>query len=52
MIRDLLSRPFVKGLVGAMVGGLMFLAGFHAYFDHRALHDLVNMVNATAAKPK
>lgn len=49
----LLARlgPFAKGFAGAIAGMLLVLLLVHAWFDHIALHDLVNMVNAAKAQP-
>lgn len=51
-MRSLLTRlgPFAKGFAGAVLGILLVLLLVHAWFDHKALHDIVNMVNANAAK--
>ena len=51
-MRSLLTRlgPFAKGFAGAVVGIILVLLLVHAWFDHTALHDLVNMVNANAVK--
>ena len=52
-MRELLRRyPFASGLVGAIAGLAVGLLVIHTYFDHKALHDLVNMVNANAEKAK
>lgn len=45
----LLNRLPVS-VVGGIVGVLIGLGLIHAYYDHKALHDLVNLVNAQAAK--
>lgn len=42
--------PFGKGLLGAVVGGLLFLAGLHLYTDHKALHEVIGFLNANAGK--
>ena len=40
----------VLGACGALGGLLVGLGLIHAYYDHQVLHDLVNLVNANAAK--
>lgn len=42
--------PFGKGLLGAVLGGILFLMGLHAYADHQALHQVIGFINANAAK--
>lgn len=42
--------PYLKGLIGAVVGGLLFLVALHGYQDHRGYHQLVGMWNVYAAR--
>lgn len=43
-------KPFVVGSVGAILGTLLVLAGWHLYIDHQNLHVLVSLVQQQAAK--
>ena len=45
-----LRHPFTLGVAGALGGLVLGLTLIHLYYDHRVLHDLVNLVNANAAK--
>ncbi len=45
-----LTHPFTKGTAGAIVGGLLLLLALHVYTDHKALHQIVDMINANAAR--
>ena len=45
------TSAFVKGFVGALLGGVLLLAAVHLYTDHAALHVLVNLVNQSATHP-
>ena len=50
-MRSLLTRlgPFAKGFAGAVVGVLLVLLLVHLWFDHAALHAIVDLVNKQAA---
>ncbi len=45
-----LGSAYVKGFVGAIIGGLLLFVALHLYLDHKALHDLVTYTNQTAPK--
>lgn len=42
--------PFGKGLLGAILGGVLLLVGLHVYADHQALHQVIVFLNANSAK--
>lgn len=38
--------PYVKGILGAVIGLFVVVFVVHTYQDHQALHQLVGFVNA------
>lgn len=42
--------PFAKGLLGAILGGVLILLGVHFYTDHQAFHQVVGFINTHGAK--
>ncbi len=42
-------KPALVGLIGAIVGGLIFEAALHVWSDHRDFHALDAFVKAHAA---
>lgn len=42
--------PFFKGLLGAIVGGLIIYVALTLYQDHLALQQLVTFINAYGVK--
>mgnify|MGYP001559041419 CR=1 FL=1 len=52
MIRESIKTlgPFVKGIVGAILGGVVLILALHAYQDHQALHALAAFINQHAEK--
>lgn len=42
--------PFAKGILGAVIGGLLLLGAIHIYSDHQAFHQVVGFINANGAK--
>ena len=47
-MRGLLTHPFWKGFLGALIAVLVALLGIHLYSDHVALHTLVTFLNQHA----
>ncbi len=43
-------KTMLLGLASGMVGVLLALAVSHVYEDHKALHAIIDMINANAAK--
>lgn len=43
-------QPLLVGLLGAILGTVLVLVGWHLWTDHAALHDLATYVNAMAPK--
>jgi hypothetical protein len=46
--------PYLKGFVGALVGGALLLLVAHLYQDHVIIHDIVRAIqqsNQRAAQP-
>lgn len=42
--------PYLKGMIGAVVGGLLLLAASHLWQDHQSLHVLISLVNQQLAQ--
>ena len=42
--------PLGKGFLGAILGTALVLGLLHAYTDHQALHQIIALINAQAAK--
>ena len=42
--------PYLKGMVGAIVGGILLLLAIHAYTDHVALHQVIDFINTQGPK--
>lgn len=40
---------FLKGLAGAVIGGILLYCALHVYWDHKDHHTLVNIVNQSLA---
>lgn len=43
-------RPFVFGIAGAVLGGVLLMVIMHLWADHTALHVIVNYLNQQSAK--
>ena len=42
--------PFGKGLLGAVIGGLLFLLVIHVIIDHQQIHAMIKLWNDNQAK--
>ena len=44
------TSAFLKGLIGALLGGVVILVAVHLYADHVALHTMLTFLNTHAEK--
>jgi hypothetical protein len=42
-------RPFLKGMAGSLVGGVLLLLAWTAYLDHARVNAMWNYLNARGA---
>jgi hypothetical protein len=47
-VRAFFSRPLVLGLLGGLVGMGLVLVLAHLWTDHRALHQIIDLINQQA----
>jgi len=49
-VHRLLTSPFAKGFLGAIIAVALIALAIHLWSDHQALHVLVNYLNTHADK--